>query len=1306
VGDSVGVSVTRGTDADGDRVKVQCTATDSNRTSASPYDSGLGTGGTSVTPTFVFNASGTKTIYCTSFDELGAGSATSSRTISVTANRAPTVPTINSSPSSARVGTTVSVSVTRGTDPDGDLVKVRCTAQDSNRTDANPYDSGFGTGGTSVTASFIFSTTGTKTIWCASFDEDGAGGTTSQRTISITANQAPTIPTISNSPSNALVGATINIAVTRGTDPEGDQVKVRCTAQDSNRTDASPYDSGFSTGGTSATASFIFNATGTKTIWCASFDVNGAGGTTSQRTISVTAAYLNVSDWAQAAAHFLVTQGIVNDPPNHDLRGTSDVNRAELATIIYRSLGGGAAADASFASWYGGDPTPRFVDVIDPTVWYFKSATYLGSLEFEDEITVFDQQVGIFRPANPISKAWAVKALLEAWDIQPLTSFSGITLFSDVPISHPAAGYIYQAKQQGIVTGTNGLFEPDVLADRQDIFVLLHRTLDAQANASSLAIPSPAPLSRDDFAAARPLRRIGVRYEQPVLWGVQTPTVNLTATALTRETMGSLAGIYTSVLDATLSGVDGRSFVDSRGITRVAHPFCAWSATSGSFVDLTPAGAVPFSRVRWLAPADVSAASGSVATFDITVSCGDDLGNEVRATRTLTLSFRSDDATLPTITMSTLPTGLVGGQLVEIQGTALDGGNADDADYGILRIEIFSSFDSGATWIQIGEASPDEQGAWTFSWLLPTVSGTLQVRARATNLRGNTAQAQRSLSLAATLALEGSVVDGRGRPLENALVTLTGGGLDASLASDNNGTFRFSNAIGTALATGVSYSLTASLDGQSATALGLTLTSENGTLHRILILDMAPPATAASVPGGTYVTPQSVELVCVDDHSDCAATYYTLDGTAPGTSSALYTEPIPLAVDTTLRFFSVDAAGNQEELETETYVFVTCSFGIDPVSQSFGASGGPGSVTVTAPDGCAWTTASSQPWISVVDGATGDGNGAVTLSVEPNLGSLSRSGSLSISGQIFTVTQDGAGAAIFTLVVETEGTGSGRVTSQPTGIDCNPDCFEDYSAGTTVVLAASAAPGSIFAGWTGDGCSGTGLCTVTLSAAKEVVATFSLEGMCVDGLEAGADNWLAGRGPLDGGFGIDWSLVTSASHSLAYSLAIPNEALVKDRLLLTRFPTSPSEDTTELRFWQRVILPESFSGGVLEYSVNGGLTWADILEGTGGIPFNPGRFVAGGYNMTLGTCCSNPLAGRSAWSGNSGDWHEVVVNLRDMANRSILLRWRLGSGAGAGGGGWWIDDVTISGTETCPFQAIFSDGFESGGLLNWSGKTP
>ena len=67
--------------------------------------------------------------------------------------------------------------------------------------------------------------------------------------------------------------------------------------------------------------------------------------------------------------------------------------------------------------------------------------------------------------------------------------------------------------------------------------------------------------------------------------------------------------------------------------------------------------------------------------------------------------------------------------------------------------------------------------------------------------------------------------------------------------------------------------------------------------------------------------------------------------------------------------------------------------------------------------------------------------------------------------------------------------GSGTVQADA-GFDCTDECTETLVAGTVVSLTAVADEGWVFAGWSGV-CVGTGLCLITLDAAKDVTATFT-----------------------------------------------------------------------------------------------------------------------------------------------------------------------------------------------------------------------
>jgi hypothetical protein len=76
----------------------------------------------------------------------------------------------------------------------------------------------------------------------------------------------------------------------------------------------------------------------------------------------------------------------------------------------------------------------------------------------------------------------------------------------------------------------------------------------------------------------------------------------------------------------------------------------------------------------------------------------------------------------------------------------------------------------------------------------------------------------------------------------------------------------------------------------------------------------------------------------------------------------------------------------------------------------------------------------------------------------------------------------------YALTVSKAGTGTGTVSGP--GISCGSDCSQGYAGNTGVTLTAVPTTGSTFAGWSGS-CTGTGSCTVTMTAAKAVTATFT-----------------------------------------------------------------------------------------------------------------------------------------------------------------------------------------------------------------------
>ncbi|PWU08704.1 MAG: hypothetical protein C5B50_28975 [Verrucomicrobia bacterium] len=72
-----------------------------------------------------------------------------------------------------------------------------------------------------------------------------------------------------------------------------------------------------------------------------------------------------------------------------------------------------------------------------------------------------------------------------------------------------------------------------------------------------------------------------------------------------------------------------------------------------------------------------------------------------------------------------------------------------------------------------------------------------------------------------------------------------------------------------------------------------------------------------------------------------------------------------------------------------------------------------------------------------------------------------------------------------------------------------------------------------------------------------------------------------------------------------------------------------------------------------------------------------GSFAQDGYNGVLTN--GNPLAGQSAWTGDSGGWLPVYVNLpAAAAGQQVRLRWHMATAAGLTNGYWFIDNVVVT----------------------------
>jgi subtilisin family serine protease len=160
-----------------------------------------------------------------------------------------------------------------------------------------------------------------------------------------------------------------------------------------------------------------------------------------------------------------------------------------------------------------------------------------------------------------------------------------------------------------------------------------------------------------------------------------------------------------------------------------------------------------------------------------------------------------------------------------------------------------------------------------------------------------------------------------------------------------------------------------------------------------------------------------------------------------------------------------------------------------------------------------------------------------------------------------------------------------------------------------------------------------------------------------------------------------WAPSTAKSVSPSFSMHSPGTATHSDTSLVSPGVELPAGAAAyRLSFWHDYAY-EGNDAGVLEFSLDGG-DWFDVADSASGAVFS-----TNGYTGTVGTTfasfsqLNNPLKGRSAWTGASGGFLNVTVQLTDLgkyAGRTLRVRWRLGTDAVMASAGWYVDDVTLS----------------------------
>lgn len=224
----------------------------------------------------------------------------------------------------------------------------------------------------------------------------------------------------------------------------------------------------------------------------------------------------------------------------------------------------------------------------------------------------------------------------------------------------------------------------------------------------------------------------------------------------------------------------------------------------------------------------------------------------------------------------------------------------------------------------------------------------------------------------------------------------------------------------------------------------------------------------------------------IDCGADCSAQF------APTTTVTLTATP---ASGRVFSGWGGDCSGSAASctLSMQQSRTVTASFNAPPPSSFTLAVSVTGNGTVNSqPAGIDCGNTCSAPFAA---------NASVTLGVTPATGQVFSGwgGACTGAGLSCTVTMSQARSvsAVFAAAPPVQRTltvtrsGNGVVRSQPVGVDCGTDCSGSFGDGASVVLSAAPAAGQRFTGWSG-ACSGSAAtCTLTMSANRNVGATFA-----------------------------------------------------------------------------------------------------------------------------------------------------------------------------------------------------------------------
>ena len=379
---------------------------------------------------------------------------------------------------------------------------------------------------------------------------------------------------------------------------------------------------------------------------------------------------------------------------------------------------------------------------------------------------------------------------------------------------------------------------------------------------------------------------------------------------------------------------------------------------------------------------------------------------------------------------------------------------------------------------------------------------------------------------------------------------------------------------------------------------------------------------------------------------------------------------------------------------------------LDSVVQNFALSvsrqgSGTGSVT-SAPAGIACGATCSASFTS---------GAQVTLAAQAASGSTFAGwgGACSGTASSCSVTMDSARSvtASFSaapvqrlLTLSKAGTGTGSVTSSPSGLSCTAGCgvaSASFASTSAITLVAQAAAGSTFASWSG-ACSGTGNCTIAASTSSaSVTASFNASnsggsGPLPDPVDFVTQQYqdFLGRAPDSAGLTYWVGQLNAGTQSraqliesLMYSGEFRGRFGPLVRLYTAYFQRLP--DYTGLMYWFDQMYPGSGSTGSSLDQVSQAFAQSGEFVATYG-PLDNTGFVTRVYQNVLGR--APDADGYAYWAGRltAGmsrgqvmlEFSESTENQKAAANSLLITMSYVGMlrrTPDLAGHAWWLSEV-------------------------------